>query len=51
MVAILIMPAKLATLGLLEIRTFRNKVYDVIFFVHDVTNRIRDSNNIVSVVM
>ena len=29
----------MATLGLLEIKVFWNKVYDVIIFVHDVTEK------------
>ena len=47
------MPAKLATLDLLEIKVFWNKIYDVIIFVYDDTNEIlsRDSNYIVVVVM
>ena len=46
MVAILKMSAKLATLGLLKIKVFCNKVYGDIIPVHDVTNKIlsRDSN-------
>ena len=53
MVAILMMSAKLATLGLLKIKVFWNKGYGVIIFVHDVTNKIlsRDSNHIEVVVM
>ena len=54
MVAILMMSAKLATLGLLKIKIFWNKGYDVISFnVHDATSKILtlDSNNIVYVVM
>ena len=45
MVAILMMPAKMATLGLLKIKMFLNKGCDVIIFVCDVTNKIlsRDS--------
>ena len=45
MVAILMMPAKMATLGLLKIKMFLNKSCDVIIFVCDVTNKIlsRDS--------
>ena len=39
-VAILMMSAKLATLGLLKIKLFRNKGYDVTISVHDVINRI-----------
>ena len=53
MVAILLMPAKLATLGLLKLKVTWNKGYDVIIFVHDVTNKIlsRYSNYIVDVVI
>ena len=53
MVAILMMSAKMATLGLLKIKVFWNKGYDVIISVHDVTNKIlsRDSNYIIDVVM
>ena len=40
MVAILMMSAKMATLGLLKIKVFWNKGYDVIIYVHDVTNQI-----------
>ena len=45
--------AKMATPDLLKIKVFRNKVYDVIIFVRDVTNIIfsRDSNDIIDVVM
>ena len=39
-VEILMMPAKLATLGLLKIEVFGNKGYDVINYVHDVRNKI-----------
>ena len=47
------MSAKMATPGLLKIKVFWNKGYDVIIYVHDVTNKIlsRDSNYIVDVVM
>ena len=53
MVTILMMSAKMATLGLLKIKVFWNKGYDVITSVCDVTNKIlsRDSNYIVDVVM
>ena len=53
MVAVLIMPAKLATLGLLKIKVFQNKCYDAIIFVHDIINKILscDSNYIVDVAM
>ena len=34
------MSPKLATLGLLKIRIFLNKVYGVIISVHGVTNKI-----------
>ena len=45
MVAIL-MSEKLANLGLLKIRVFWNKDYDVTISAHDVTNKVlsRDSN-------
>ena len=47
------MSAKLATLGFLRIKVFWNKGYDVIIYVHDITNRIllRDSNYIADVVI
>ena len=53
MVTILMMSAKITTPGLLKIRVFWNKGYDVIIFVHDVTNKFlsRDSNYIIDVVM
>ena len=53
MVAILMMSAKMATLGLLKIKVFWNKVYDVIISVHDITNKIllRVSSYIVDAVM
>ena len=46
------MSAKLATVGLLKIKAFCNKGYDVITFVCDVTNKNlpRDSNYIVDAV-
>ena len=47
------MSAKLATLGLLEIKVFWKKGYDVVTAVCDVTNKILsyDSNYIVDLVM
>ena len=53
MVTILMMPTKMATLGLLKIKLFRNKGYGVIISVHDVTYRIlsRYANYIADVVM
>ena len=47
------MPPKVATLGLLKIKVFGNKLYDIIISVHDITNKIlsRDSNSIVDVLM
>ena len=47
------MSAKMATSDLLEIKVFWNKDYDVIIYVHDVSNEnlSRDSNYIVEVVM
>ena len=45
----MMMLAKMAALGLYKIKEFWNKDYDVIIFLHDVTNRIlsRDSTYIV----
>ena len=53
MVTILMMSVKMATLGLLKIKVFWNKDYDVIISVYDVTSKILscDSNHIVNVVM
>ena len=53
MVTILMMSAEMAMLGLLKIKLFWNKGYDVISYVHDVINKIlsRDSNYIVDLVM
>ena len=53
MMAILMMSAKLATPGLLIIKIFQNKGYDVIIPDYDVTDKIssRDSNYVVDVVM
>ena len=47
------MSAKMATLGLLEIKIFWNKGYDVLNFVNEVTNKILsgESNYIVDVIM
>ena len=52
MVAILMMSPNWLP-GLLKIKLFQNKGYDVIIFVHDVINKIlsRDSNYITDVVM
>ena len=43
----------MATPGLRKIKVFREKGYDVIISVNDVTNKtlLRDSNHIVDVVM
>ena len=53
MVTILMMSAKMATLGLLERKVFRSKGYDVIIFVYDVIgkNLSRASTFIVDLVM
>ena len=53
MVTILMMSAKMATLGLLKIKRFWNKGYDVIISAHEVTNKFlsHDSNYIIDVVM
>ena len=53
MAAILMVSAKLATLGLLKINLFWNKGYDIIISVHDVTNKMLscDSNDMAGMVM
>ena len=53
MVIVLMMSAKLTTLGLFKTKIFLNKGYDIISSVHDVTNkmRLRESIYIVNVVM
>ena len=50
---ILMMSTKLATVGLLKIKIFWNKGYDVILSANDVTNKIlsRDPSYIVDAVM
>ena len=47
------MPSKMATPGLLKMKIFSKKGYDVIVYVHDVTKKIlsSDSNYIVDPVM
>ena len=47
------MSAKLAILGIFKIKVFWSKGYDIIIFVHNVTNKIlsRVSNCIVDMVM
>ena len=49
MIQILMMPSKLATLRLLKIKVFRNKGYDIINSVHDVTNKNLFLNSGISV--
>ena len=53
MVAILMMSAKLAALSLLKIKIFWNKGYDIIIYIHVITNKIlsHDSNYKVDVVI
>ena len=53
MVTILMMSAKLTTPGLLKIKIFQNKGYDVIIPDYDVNNKVlsSDSNYIVDVAM
>ena len=50
---ILMMPAKMTTLGLLRIKVLWNKGYDVIISVYGVSNQILsvESNYIVNLVM
>ena len=51
MVAVLMMSAKLATLGVFKINIFWNKGYDIITFVHNVGNKFLSRDYIVDVVM
>ena len=53
MVNILMMSAKLVFLGLLKIKAFQNKGYDVTIVANSVINKIlsRDTNCIVDLVM
>ena len=53
MATILMMSAKAVTLGLLEIKVFLNKGYDVIILLYDVTSKISsfNSNYIIIVAM
>ena len=53
MLAILMMSAKLATLGVLKIKVFWNKGYNVLISIHDVTSKTssHDTNYVVDVVM
>ena len=52
-VGIFMMSAKLATIGLLKIKNFSNKGYDIINFVHDVSIKFLShvSNYVIEVVM
>ena len=47
MVPILMMSAKTATLGLLKIKVFRNKGYDVINCVYDAATKFYHLNQII----
>ena len=53
MATILMMSAKMATLGLLKTKVFWNKCYDVMISVRDVTNNMLslDSNHIAYMIM
>ena len=53
MVRILMMSAKIVTLGILKIKAFWSKGYDVIVSFHDITNKVlsRDWNYVVDMVM
>ena len=53
MLRILMMSAKMDTLGLLKIKVFRKKHNDVIISVYDITNKIlsRDSSYFVNLVI
>ena len=45
MVTILMVSAKMATPGLLKIKVFCYKGYDIIYSVHDVTNKFFSRNS------
>ena len=53
MLEMLMMSAKSATSGLLDINIFKNKGYEVVIAGYDITNKIlsHDSNYIADVVM
>ena len=53
MVTTLMISVKMATLGLLKIRVFWNKCYDVIISAHEVTNKFlsHDLNYVIDEVM
>ena len=53
MIKILMISAKMFFVGLLKIKVFWNKVYDVIILIYDVINKnlSLDSNHIADVVM
>ena len=47
MVTVLMMSTKIVTLGLLKIKVFWNKGYDIIISVHDVTKKILSVSQII----
>ena len=53
MVTVLLVSAKITTLGLLKIKVFWNKGYDVIIFVQDIMSKTLslDSSEVVDVVV
>ena len=53
MAAILMMSSRLATQSLFQRKVFRNKGYDVIKYVHDVSNKVlsQESNHIADAIM
>ena len=53
MVTILLMSAKLTTVGLLKVKVFWDKGYAILISIYDVTSNLllRDSNYIADVVM
>ena len=53
MVTVLLVSAKITTLGLLKIKVFWNKGYDIIIFVQDIMSKTLslDSSEVVDVVM
>ena len=53
MATVLLVSAKITTLGLLKIKVFWNKGYDIIIFVQDIMSKTSslDSSEVVDVVM
>ena len=53
MAAILMMPSQLVALGLLKMKVFWNKGYNVIIFIYEASNKVlsRDANSTLDVII